>query len=219
MVEVVPYDPSWPHIFDIEAKRIKAVLGNNFVSIHHVGSTSVPGLAAKPKIDIIACVNNLNFDHQGLSNLHYQYRGGFNLPLRKSFTYRSPDLKINLHIFEENDPEVELNLLFRDYLRKNPKVRDQYAALKYKLLEDDASYKKDGTMYRFYTLGKHDLIQDILNKSGFKRLRFVICAYYTEWKAAEQFRHQYFFEQNKIEDPIAGLLIIKIISILFYIKA
>ena len=200
-VEVVPYDLNWPNIFDIEAKKIKAALGNSFVEIHHVGSTSVPGLAAKPKIDIIACVNNLEFDHQGLANLNYEYRGGFNLPLRKSFTYRSPDLNVNLHIFEENDPEVELNLLFRDYLCENPEARDQYAALKYKLLEDDAFHKKDGAMYRGYTLGKHDLIQDILNKSGFKRLRFVICTHYTEWSAAKQFRNKYFFEPNKIEDP------------------
>lgn len=200
-VEVVPYDPRWPNIFDIEAKKIKAALGNSFTAIHHVGSTSVPGLAAKPKIDIIACVNNLNFDHQGLANLNYEYRGGFNLPLRKSFTYRSTDLNVNLHIFEENDPEVELNLLFRDYLRKNVQARDQYAALKYQLLKDDASHKKDGAMYRGYTLGKHDLIQDILNKSGFKRLRFVICTHYTEWSAAKQFRNKYFFGPNKIEDP------------------
>jgi GrpB-like predicted nucleotidyltransferase (UPF0157 family)/GNAT superfamily N-acetyltransferase len=200
-VEVVPYDTNWPNIFDIEAKKIKAALGNSFASIHHVGSTSVPGLAAKPKIDIIACVNNLNFDHQGLANLNYEYRGGFNIPLRKSFTYRSPDLNVNLHIFEENDPEVELNLLFRDYLRKNVQARDRYAALKYKLLENDTSHKKDGAMYRGYTLGKHDLIQDILNKSGFNRLRFVICTHHTEWKAAKHFRNKYFFEPNKIEDP------------------
>lgn len=92
-------------------------------------------------------------------------------------------------------------MLFREYLRKNPKARDQYAALKYQLLEDDTSHKKDGAMYRGYTLGKHDLIQDILNKSGFKRLRFVICTHRAEWVAAKQFRNKYFFEPNKIEDP------------------
>ena len=85
MIEVVPYDTSWPNVFDIEAKKIKAALGNSFASIHHVGSISVPDLAAKPKIDIIACVNHLDFDHQGLANLNYEYRGGFNLSLRKSF--------------------------------------------------------------------------------------------------------------------------------------
>ena len=158
-------------------------------------------MAAKPKIDIVACVRNLGFDHQGLADLYYQYRGGFNLPLQKSFTYRSPDLNVNLHIFEENDPEVELNLLFRDYLRKNVQARDEYEALKYQLLEDDASHKKDGAMYRGYTLAKNDFVQDILNKSGFKRLRFVICTHGVEWIAVKHFRNKYFFWPNKIEDP------------------
>lgn len=67
-VEVVPYDPSWPNIFDIEAKKIKAALGKSFVEIHHVGSTYVPGLAAKPTIDIIACARNLSFDYERLTD-------------------------------------------------------------------------------------------------------------------------------------------------------
>lgn len=197
-VEVVPYDPIWSNIFDIEAKKIKAALGNSFIAIHHIGSTSVPGLAAKPKIDIIGCVNNLNFDHQGLANLNYEYRGGFNIPLRKSFTYRSPDLNVNLHIFEESDPEVELNLTFRDYLRSAPELRNQYAALKYKLLEDDVSHKKMGPMYRGYTLGKHDFIQDILKKSGFNALRFVICTHGAEWKEYHKIRKEQIFDPINI---------------------
>ena len=200
-IKLVPYDPNWPNIFDIEAKKIKTALGDSFAQIYHVGSTSVPGLAAKPKIDIIACVGDLNFEHQSLKDLNYEYRGGFSLPLRKSFTYRSPDLNVNLHIFEEGDPEIELNLLFRDYLHAYPEVRDQYAALKYKLLEDDFSHKKDGSMYRGYTLAKQNFIHEILKKAGFSRLRFVICTHYTEWEAAKNFRRHYFFELNKIEDP------------------
>ena len=200
-VEVVTYDLNWPNIFDIEAKKIRDALGDSFDRIYHVGSTAVPDLASKPKIDIIACVTDLNFDHKGLVDLNYEYRGGFNLPLRKSFTYRSPNLNINLHIFEENDPEVELNLFFRDYLRSHPETRDQYTTLKYKLLEDDSAHKKDGSMYRGYTLGKHGFIHDILKKSGFNRLRFVICTHRAEWEAAKNFRNKYFFEPNKIDDP------------------
>ena len=197
-VEVVPYDPTWPYIYETEAKKIKIALGYSFAEIHHVGSTSVPGLAAKPKIDIITCVNDLNFDHEGLKRLNYEYRGGFNLPFRKSFTYRSPDLNINLHIFEKDDPEVELNLLFRDYLRTHPKTRDQYKVLKYKLLEDNLSHKKSGNMYTGYTLGKHDLIQDILKKSGFNRLRFVICTHHTEWKEYHRIRKEQIFNPLNI---------------------
>jgi GrpB-like predicted nucleotidyltransferase (UPF0157 family) len=88
-VLVAPYDSSWSSQFEAQANNIKTALGDSFVEIHHVGSTSVPGLAAKPKIDIIACVKDLTFDHHGLTDLSYEYRGGFNLPFRKSFTYRS----------------------------------------------------------------------------------------------------------------------------------
>lgn len=200
-VKIAPYDPNWPNLFDIEASRIKTALGDSFACIHHVGSTSVPGLAAKPVIDILACVNDLDFEHEGLKDLNYEYKGGFSLPFRKYFTYRSPDLNVNLHIFEKDDPEVELNLRFRDYLRAHPETRDEYAALKYQLLDNDAAHKKNGSMYRGYTLGKHDLIQEILKKSGFNRLRFVICAHNTEWESAKNFRKKYFFEPDKIEDP------------------
>ena len=200
-IEVVPYNPNWPCVFHVEATKIRTALGDWFHEIYHVGSTAVPGLDAKPTIDIIACVKDLNFDAQGLTDLGYEYRGGFNIPLRKCFTHRSVGLSVNLHVFEKDDPEVDLNLLFRDYLREHPQVRDQYATLKYKLLEDEFSQKKGAAMFRGYTLGKHKLIQDILKKTGFSRIRFVICAHELEWAAAKQFRNTYFFESHKTEDP------------------
>lgn len=200
-IRVVPYDPKWPFLFEQASNRVKSALGSNCITIHHVGSTAVPGLASKPTIDIIACVRDLVFDYKGLSDLNYEYRGGFNLPLRKSFTYRSPELNVNLHIFEENDPEIELNILFRNYLKTHPETRDEYAALKYKLLKDDSSYKKEGRMLKGYTLGKHDLIQNILRQSGFKGQRFVICTHNAELEAAKKFRKDYFFELNDAEDP------------------
>lgn len=199
-ITVVPYDSNWPNIFNIEAKKIQAALGNNCLKIYHIGSTAVPGLPAKPKIDIIACVKNLNFSYKGIESLNYQYRGGFNLPFRKSFTYRSDSLDVNLHVFEKDDPEVELNLLFRDYLRTHPKIRDQYAALKYSLIEEKSSHSKGEKMFRGYTLGKNDLIQDILKKLGFNRLRFVICTHHAELKAAKFFRKKYFSDKNRGKD-------------------
>ncbi|WP_371253840.1 phosphotransferase [Orientia tsutsugamushi] len=79
-VEIKPYDPNWPHIFEKEAPLIRQALMDNCIAIHHVGSTSVPGLAAKPKIDIIAVVRNLFFDKLQLEAVWYKYRGGFNIP-------------------------------------------------------------------------------------------------------------------------------------------
>ena len=84
-VAVLAYDPNWPKQFETEALKIKKALSKALVSIHHVGSTSVPGLAAKPKIDIIAEVKELTFDHSALLALKYVYRGGFNLPFRMWF--------------------------------------------------------------------------------------------------------------------------------------
>lgn len=179
-IEIFSHDPNWPVQFNEEAKRIHSALGQNCVAIHHIGSTSVPELAAKPKIDIIAEVERLTFKHEKLTNIGYEYRGGFNLPTRKSFTFRSEGLNVNLHVFEKNDPEIELNLLFRDYLRNSKTERDRYAQLKYELLKDEASHKKDGKMYKGYTLGKHDLVDEIIRKTGFNRLRFTICTHLTE---------------------------------------
>lgn len=208
-VAVLPYDTSWPQLFEQAAVEIKAALSEGFVSIHHVGSTAVPGLAAKPKLDIIAEVKDMGFDHHDLVALGYEYRGGFNIPLRKSFTYRvaasdsflKRGMDVNLHVFEVDDPEVELNLLFRDHLRNNIADREEYARLKHQLLENEASHRTDGLMYGSYTLGKHDLIQDILKKSGFARLRFVICTHHSEWVAAKDFRNKYFLQLNSMADP------------------
>lgn len=200
-VEIKPYDPNWPHIFEKEAPLIRQALRDNCIAIYHVGSTSVPGLGAKPKIDIIAVVRNLFFDKLQLEAVGYKYRGGFNIPLRRSFTIRTADKNINLHVFEENDPEIELNILFRDHLRENPSARDEYALLKYKLIAEESSHQKNNSIYKGYTLGKHDFIQNILKKSGFNKYRFVLCTHTLEWATAKHFRDTYFFGPHGIEDP------------------
>ena len=200
-VEIKPYDPNWTNIFEKEAAIIKEALGNNCLEIHHVGSTSVLGLAAKTTIDIIAVVSFLFFDKSLLEDEGYKYRGGFNIPFRKCFTIRTADRNINLHVFEENDPEIELNILFRDYLRKMPEVRDEYAALKYKLIVEESSHEKNTSIYRGYTLAKNDFIQNILKQSGFNKNRFVLCTHHAEWVSAKHFRNYYFFDPRSIEDP------------------
>ena len=200
-VEIKPYDPNWPHIFEKEAALIRQAMADNCIAIHHVGSTSVQDLAAKPKIDIIAVVKDLFFDKSQLEAIGYRYRGGFNIPLRRSFTIRTADRNINLHVFEENDPEIELNILFRDHLRENPSARDEYALIKYKLIAEESSHQKNDSIYRGYTLGKHDFIRSILNQSGFNKHRFVLCTHTLEWAAAKYFRDTYFFGPHGIEDP------------------
>jgi GrpB-like predicted nucleotidyltransferase (UPF0157 family) len=74
-IEVVAYDSHWPKLFEIEAAIIKKALGNNCIAVHHIGSTSVPGLAAKPKLDIITVVNDPIAAMAALEKNGFQYRG------------------------------------------------------------------------------------------------------------------------------------------------
>ncbi|HEV8052572.1 MAG TPA: bifunctional GrpB family protein/GNAT family N-acetyltransferase [Parachlamydiaceae bacterium] len=199
-IVVVPYNPEWPTIFKAEAAKIKAALGDNCLAIHHVGSTAVPGLLAKPKIDIIAGVNNLASTIEPLTDIGLRNRGEFNIPLHESFDKRG-DIELNLHIYEEGHPEIELNLCFRDYLRNHPEVRDEYANLKVSLLKDSASFEKKGPMFSGYNLGKNAFIRKVLKDAHFNRIRMVHCAHYVEWDAAKNLRNKYFFDPLNIADP------------------
>jgi len=200
-IEVVPYNPDWTKYYEQEASKIKDALGKNCLAVHHVGSTSVQGLSAKPKIDIIAEVRDLSFEINQLEELGYTYRGGFNIPLRKTFTLRKEGVQVNLHVFEEGDPEIEMNLLFRDYLRANKDAREEYEAIKYKLLEEESSHIVNNSMYTGYTLGKNDFIQKIIKKTGFDGYRFLLCVQSAELEKAKYLRQKYFFGLHNIEDP------------------
>lgn len=90
-IEVVPYDPNWPNIFETEATKIKQALGNNCIAIHHVGSTSVPGLAAKPIIDIVPVVQNIIAVDQNtnvMEALGYEAKGEYGMLFRRYFQKR-----------------------------------------------------------------------------------------------------------------------------------
>jgi len=120
---VLPYDPDWPKIFETESQKIKNVLGDNCIAVHHVGSTSVPGLSAKPVIDMIVVIKDPKKAIQPLESLGFKYKGEYNIPMHLYFN-RSEGVDTNLHVYEEDHPEIELNLLFRDYLRDQPEARE-----------------------------------------------------------------------------------------------
>lgn len=200
-IEMIQYDPQWPWIYAQEVVRIQLTWGGINL-FHHVGSTAVPGLAAKPKIDMLGVVSDLCFDGSILVSLGYQDRGGFNLPSRRSFTLRAPSLQVNLHVFEEGDPEIEANLLFRDALRQDPVKREAYAALKQKILLNEMAHQKASVtaFYREYTLQKQDFIHGVLKQTGFQRERWVLCSHTNEWNAAKRF-HAIAFPEK---DPTRG---------------
>lgn len=128
-VQIVPYDPQWPQIYEKEAPQIQHAL--NCLSIHHIGSTSVPGLNAKPKIDILAVVKSFSsVDPSSLERLGFKTRGE-KIPTGRYFSKESPS--IHLHLFEEGNPIIEQDLKFRNWLREHPEDRDAYGAFKQKL--------------------------------------------------------------------------------------
>jgi GrpB-like predicted nucleotidyltransferase (UPF0157 family) len=128
------YSPTWPAAFNQEAERLKALLGDKLITAHHIGSTSVPGLAAKPIIDLLPLVRSIEAI-DGLTPMleraGYQAWGEYGLVGRRYFTkdqgaYRTH----NVHIYQVDDPEIDRHLAFCAYLRSHTKTRDEYAALK-----------------------------------------------------------------------------------------
>jgi len=181
MIQFVAYDPHWPVIFDTESDRIAKALGSCWLAVHHVGSTSVPGLCGKPIIDMCVVVRDTVYAGAVLEKIGYQSKGEFNLPFRYFFSKKEPH-EINLHLVPENHPEIALNILFRDYLRHHDHSRDLYAALKENLLQDPASFEKaDGAMFSGYNLGKDVFIRDILEQAGYAGRRFIRAAHRQEW--------------------------------------
>jgi GrpB-like predicted nucleotidyltransferase (UPF0157 family) len=200
IIEIVPYDPNWLHVFEQEATLIRQALRDNWLAIHHIGSTSVPGLAAKPKIDMIAVVQDPLSARDQLEKIGIQYRGEYNIPLHYGFSKRG-DIDLNLHVYEESHPEIELNLCFRDYLRNHPNKLDDYARLKEELIQDESSFTKENSPFTNYTLRKGDFIRGVLKEAGFNIVRMLKCNEDTEWAAAKHFRSTYFFGPHDIDDP------------------
>lgn len=200
-IKVVPYNPAWPGQFAVQAELIRKALRDLCIAVHHVGSTAVEGLAAKPRIDIIAVIKASPEDAiQKLEAAGFLYKGEYNIPFHYGFTKRD-GVEVNLHVYKEGHPEIELNLTFRDYLRSHPEVRDEYAALKKKLLQDKASFVKQDAMFTGYNLGKDELIRRVLKETKFDRLRFLRCVHREEWKVAKELRQRYFFDKVPIQDP------------------
>lgn len=154
-IKIVEYDPKWPQIFENEAHFIKKALGDNCLAIHHFGSTAVKGLAAKPKIDILAVVKNFSsINVSALKDIGFENRGEV-IESGRYFSKKNP--KVHLHIFEKGNPLIEKNLKFRDYLRTHDIDRELYAKLKKEL----AAKHNDGMEY---CKAKTDFINKIFQK-------------------------------------------------------
>lgn len=160
-ITLAEYDPAWPEQFAGEERTIRAALGERALLVEHAGSTSVPGLPAKPIIDIILAVADSSDEVSYVPALE---AAGYTLRIREPewFEHRlfkgaSPD--VNMHVFTIGCPEIDRMLRFRDWMRSHPDDRDRYAAEKRRLAAKSWKYVQN------YADAKTDVIKEIMERA------------------------------------------------------
>lgn len=155
-------DPAWPSLFTREAGRIRAALGERALEIEHVGSTSVPGLAAKPVIDVLLVVGDAADEPSYRPPLE---AAGYVLHKREPDWhqhrfFKAEDSDVHVHVFSEACPEIGRLLLFRDHLRRDPADRELYLQTKRALAKQEWPRGQD------YADAKSPVVQEILSRAG-----------------------------------------------------
>jgi GrpB-like predicted nucleotidyltransferase (UPF0157 family) len=160
-ITLVEYDLEWPKNFAREAKRIKAALGDRAIMVEHVGSTSVPGLVAKPIIDILLVVADSADEPSYVPALE---AAGYVLRIREPDwhehrLFKGPDTNINLHVFTQGSEEIHRTLMLRDWLRTNEADRELYARSKRSLAGKKWRYVQN------YADAKTEVVEEILERA------------------------------------------------------
>ncbi len=162
-VEIAEYDPAWAAAYERERALIAGALGDLLLAIEHVGSTAVPGLGAKPVIDITVGVHRLADGEKcvrPMEGLGYEYRGDGEIPGRHYFRKFTRGKRTHhLNIVENGGDFWESHILFRDYLRGHPEEARQYYELKVRLAE------RFGTDRLGYNEAKTEFIESVLAKA------------------------------------------------------
>lgn len=161
-IVIVDYNPLWPAKFQAQAALIARALGPKALRIEHVGSTSVPGLAAKPVIDMVVAVEDSSEEAAYLPPL---LAAGYVLRVREPDWHqhrmlRTPERDVHVHIFSRGCAEITRMLAFRDQLRSNDGDRLRYAALKRELAQRDWQDTND------YARAKTELVEEIIKRAG-----------------------------------------------------
>lgn len=136
-VELVPHNPEWSQLADEEAKQILEQLSIPVIGIYHIGSTSIPGIKAKPILDFVMEVADLDEviqSAEALEELGYISKGEYGIPGRQFFTKdTNGERSHHLHVFQKGHPDIERHTVFRDFLRANPEAAHEYEIIKEKL--------------------------------------------------------------------------------------
>lgn len=160
-IQLAEYDPDWPRLFEREATRIREALGDQAIQVEHVGSTSVPGLAAKPLIDILLVVPNSSDEQAYVPAME---SAGYTLRIREPDwhehrVFKGPDTNVNVHTFSAGCVENERMLMFRDWLRSHPDDRERYERTKRELAAQEWGYVQN------YADAKTEVVEAILARA------------------------------------------------------
>jgi GrpB-like predicted nucleotidyltransferase (UPF0157 family) len=161
-ITIEDYDPLWPQRFETLRLRIAATLGDLAIAIEHIGSTAVPGLSAKPVIDIdvlLRSATDLSPVINRLSSLGYDHQGNLGIAGREAFRTPHYDFPHHLYVCPPGSEEYKRHLAFRNYLRTHPEDAHAYDALKRHLAD---KYRADRDSY---TVAKSEFIAEILHRA------------------------------------------------------
>jgi GrpB-like predicted nucleotidyltransferase (UPF0157 family) len=162
-IEVVPHNPNWKKKFKLEARIIKSIFYEEIITIHHIGSTAIPDISAKPIIDILVEVQDINkIDEYNTEMIERGYipKGESGIPERRLFIKGSEEFRtFHVHVFEKENPEITRHLNFRDYMIAHSKEAQEYSQLK-EYLAKKYPENIDG-----YIDGKEEFIKSIDKKA------------------------------------------------------
>jgi GrpB-like predicted nucleotidyltransferase (UPF0157 family) len=158
IIEVTSYNVEWPNQFLDEAKCIKHLFSHNFSSIYHIGSTAVPGMPAKPTLDILLVVKDINqVDHlnDDMDKLGYEAWGEYGIAGRRFFVKGENKRTHHVHTLPFGSAEIARHLFFRDFLIAHPARAKEYARLKIDLARRFADKRRD------YVMAKQGVVKAI----------------------------------------------------------
>ncbi|MBD2022086.1 GrpB family protein [Leptolyngbya sp. FACHB-36] len=171
-VEVVPPNPQWRREFEHESQRVAEALGENVVAVHHIGSTAIPTIYAKPIVDMLVEVKDIaavDVRNAAIATLGYEAVGEFGIPGRRYFRkHNAAGVRTHhIHAFETGSPQVDRHLAFRDYMIAHPDDAQAYSTLKRELA------KQYPSNIEAYMDGKDEFIKEMDRRA-------------TEWRAAHR---------------------------------
>jgi len=162
-IQVVPHDQNWSRRFKAEADELNAIFGQEIAAIHHIGSTAIPGISAKPIIDVLVEVHDIekidDFNKEMIKR-GYQPKGEFGIPGRRFFIKGDDANRTHhIHTFQTGNPRIERHLNFRDYMIAHPEEAQTYGRLKEELAR---RFPED---IEGYMAGKDRFIREIERKA------------------------------------------------------